>query len=134
MPGHNQNVDRFLAAHESGSGVYPTDVMDWLASGLREYQKFPVGGLDKAFGLSSVNRCQRIEERGRVLRAHCDAYEVGKSPHAAATDIEINLHVRAANQEAQKVATQYRILFEQIAALGLRMPKYDTIYAEVRKN
>lgn len=133
MPNNAHNIGRFLAAHEGGSGVYPRGVMDWLAKGLRKFQIDPATGLEKALGLCSVNRRSQILERGNALRAHCEVYEAKKSRYAAAMDMADNLQLLARDHNDTNIPPQYRLLFDKLSALGLRMPKHDTIYTEIRK-
>jgi hypothetical protein len=132
MPGQAQNVDRFLAAREGGA-VVPDDVMNWLENGLRTFRYDPAIGLEKALGLCGANRNSRILERQGILQKHVSEFEAGKSSNAASQDIADNLQLLAQDYDDPNIAPQYRLLFDKLSALGLRMPKYDTIYAEVRK-
>jgi hypothetical protein len=124
-----QNVDRFLAAHESGAGKYPADVMDFLASRLTEFKRCPEMGLDDAFGIQIPERNERMQLRDRYLREHFLEFEspLAKSCQRAARDIEENFIWWRKDRDDPNIPPQYRLLFDRVWRLQVRLPSDEML-------
>ena len=129
-------IDRTLAALEGGYPVPAPVAREWIQA-LRAIRVDPKARLDDVLGIrpgrgqSTLAGLSRLQKRAHLFHSHYRTYLAGASEHAASLDLEDNLRLLHEDRNNPKVPGHYRILYDELAALGVKIPRHRTICNEI---